>query len=327
MPELNPIHTLHRDEHHHWLGEQLETPDRESASGFHFTSAYTENPYGWYLKYIRGYTLIFTKRALIKGAALHKAAEAAYLFHNRDDCLATYIAVMRHRKEEYEHPDHYLEDVDTGKLMLAKWYDTWVDQDFEEYHIVAVEQQWEVPLRNGFTMTVRPDQVLQRKSDGKFFLKDIKSTGWSITNAHEYLAGGDQSTSYQWAFNRMFPDLVCGGLISDIMYKNRSVVKAERPGIIVRSGRYMEEFEMGTIGALMEMSQKVKALSEGWPAHILFRRNGKDESFFGSEWPDVYRADLPSMGEAPYGYKIDTWAQERAKAVLENIEITGVNND
>jgi hypothetical protein len=304
-----------------WLDEQISAPGRESPAGFHMVSYYNENPYGWYLRYIKGYRPIHTKPPLIMGGALHSAAEAAYLYHDREKTLKTYDQILRSRRKEYAEEEAFHKDLADGSAMLPVWYDTWVDRDFAEYDILEVEKQHEVPLADGsLFLTVRPDQVFRRKSDGKIYVKDIKSSRWSITKAHEYLSGMDQSTCYLWAAKKLWPKNIIAGLMSDIMYKNRSVVKAERPGVVFRTDANLAEFELEIIGLVTEMNQKVEALAHDYPVPMLFPRNGKDESFFGSEWPGIYRATLPPDGEAPFGYKIDDWTVDQAKKWLQKGE-------
>ena len=295
----------------------IEAPDRESPAGFHFISYYIENPYGWYLRYIRGYRPKFTKPALILGSALHSACEIMYKTWVKEDVMAAFAHIMRARKPEYEDVDKWRGDLDDGNAMLSKWYDTWCEYDQKTYNILHVEDKFAVPLPNGYYMTVKPDLVVEEKVDGKpIRILDHKSSRRSMGMAHEYLAGSDQCTSYLWAIGQLYPGRKITGVESDVLYKNRSKVDAQRVGIIQRSDREIAEFQLGMIGALSEMSQKVKGLAAGWPPHLLFPRNGKDESFFGSEWPHIYRGPLPEdPTECPFGYEIDTWTIDHTKKI------------
>lgn len=291
-----------------WLDNLLANPGRESHTGYHYIYAYVQDPYGWYLKYVRHLKPIHTKPALIMGGALHSAIEAAYRFDSEDSCLKTFKSVMQSRKAEYIDTPTYLEDVSDGTAMLKCWLAAWLRYDFTTYHLLHIEDEFSLPLSNGMLITVRPDLIVARKTDGNLRILDHKSTRWSIPKAHASLEGTDQSTSYIWAVQQLYPSNVLDGVESDILYKNKSVVKAERVALVQRTAHYIAEWELATCGILDEIARKVRLLEEGYPAAYLFPRNSFAESYFGSEWPDIYRATLPDdPSTPPYGYTIDAW--------------------
>jgi hypothetical protein len=229
---------------------------------------------------------------------------------------------MRARKGEYEDPDRWSKDFEDGSAMLRFWADRWLEHDKTSFRVLHVEDKFAVPLPNGYYMTVKPDLIVEDKQDpGKpIRIIDHKSSRWSMGKAHDYLAGSDQPTSYIWATSQLYPGRKILGVESDVLYKNRSKVDAQRVGIVQRSKRELAEFQLEMIGAISEIAQKVKGLQQGWPPHLLFPRNGKDESFFGSEWPYIYRAELPEdPNEAPYGYEIDAWTQDYTRKIASKI--------
>lgn len=304
------------------INKMVAEPERESSAGYHFISYYIENPYGWYLRYIRGYRPKFTKAPLIMGSALHHGCEITYQTWDKTDTLSAFGETMKSRQHEYEDPEQYKKDLEDGRLMLTKWYDTWAEHDRANFNVLHVEDKFAVPLPNGYFMTVKPDLIVELKEAGHPILcLDHKSSRWSMGKAHDYLAGSDQPTSYIWALSQLYPGRKILGVQSDVLYKNRSKVDAQRVGIVQRDAREIAEFQLEMIGALSEIAQKVKGLAAGWPAHLLFPRNGKDESFFGSEWPYIYRSALPEdPTEAPFGYVIDEWTKSYVNKVVEMVD-------
>jgi len=284
------------------------TPGGASAIGHHFIQAYNQNKWGFYLRYIRGLRKKTTKPPLIFGGCIHDAKEAYYAFgFDEDFMLDVFLEVMNARQKEYEDHNVYLKDVERGRKMLFFWANTWGEADQAAYDIIEVEGQHEFQLANGLPVSVRWDLLAQRKDNKKYYLFDTKTTGYSVMKSYESVTGQDQATMYLLAGSKVYPNASIVGLIPDIMYKRQSVVKAERPGIVLRSKRDLVEYEQELIGLHMEMTQKIIALEQGFPyPHMLFPRNGKDDSFFGTEWPDIYRGGLPSdPKKAPVGYVID----------------------
>jgi hypothetical protein len=301
------------------VDEMLSSEQRESYAGWHFISAYLEDPYGWYLKYIRGFKPKYTKPPLIKGGAIHAAVQIAYQIQNSDQVTLAYRELIGARKSEYESIDQFNADRTDGIAMLKKWYEEWMAYDEATYNWLSIEESYVIELANGMFITVKPDRIFQQKEDGKIVFFDTKTTGWSIGKSYSQNQGIGQVDSYLLAGAQLFPNHAILGLVYDIMYKRQSVVKAERPGIVQRSERELAEFELMIIGLLIELTQKVKSL-DLYPPHFLFARNGKNESYFGTEWPYIYRAPLPPQGEAPVGYTIDDWTLNTAKNTMKLFE-------
>jgi hypothetical protein len=131
------------------IQKMVEEPDRESSAGFHFISYYIENPYGWYLRYIRGYRTKFTKPALLMGSALHSGCELMYRTWAKEDVMSAFTAVMKHSKAHYEDLDQYAKDLEDGQAMLSHWANKWLDYDRTHFNVLHVEEKFAVPLPNG----------------------------------------------------------------------------------------------------------------------------------------------------------------------------------
>ena len=293
---------------------------RESFAGFHFVSYYLEDPYGWYLRYVRGLRYRFTPSPLLMGRAIHTACEIAYTTYNRQDVIDGYKQIMRDLKQEYESFETWQNDIDDGVAMLQFWFDKWNEHDRQTYKVLAIEESYNVRLANGYMITIKPDLELETK-DQSILVLDHKTSRRSMSLAHEYLENSGQSTCYLMGLTQQkYKGRNVMGIQSDVLYKNRSKVDAQRVGIITRNKRQFAEFQLNMIGLLSEMSQKVSALAEGYPVHLLFPRNQKNESMFSHDWPNIYMDLLPEdPAEPPFNYTIDTWTKDFADKALNTL--------
>ena len=299
-----------------WLDMKIATKRGASSAGHHYIQAYNENKWSFYLRYIRGIVPLHTKPPLIFGGAIHDAKEAFYLYDfSIDACLETFDKLMRDRRVEYESLETYTEDLSRGKKMLLYWGNTYAESDKEEYELIEVEGSHEFTLANGLPVTVRWDLLVRSRKTNKYYLFDTKTTGYSVPASYKSVEGGDQVTMYLLGVSKVYPSIMSSlvGLVPDILYKKGNVVRAERPGIVMRNRNDLIEYEQELIGLFNELSQKVEALEGGFQfPHMLFPRNGKDDSMFGSDYPGIYRGTLPrDLEHAPPSYRID-------KEILEN---------
>jgi hypothetical protein len=298
-----------------WLEQQINTPDRESSAGFHFIQTFMQDPYSWYLKYVRGLKPIYTKPALTKGKILHSAIEAAYRY-DADAAMQTVNAMFAASADEYEDSEQHGQDWRDAVAMIDAWTKEWLDHDKQTYHLLHIEDQFELPLANGFIITIKPDVIMQRKSDAEIRALDHKSTGRNLMSGHQALADTDQPTTYIRALKKLYPNNTIIGVESDVIFKRKNMKEAKcaRPGIIQRTDWYLTQWEISTVAWLKDIARRVQMLDEGYPPAFAFPRG---ESHWGtSDWPDIYRAPLPEdPNEPPYGYIIDDWQRERAIAM------------
>jgi len=197
--------------------------------------------------------------------------------------------------------------------MLYFWANKYTQQDQERYRLIEVEKSHEFSLANGMNVTLRWDLLVLDLVTNRYYLFDTKTTGWSISQSYKTLELNDQPTMYLLGLSHIYPDIYerTVGLIPDIIYcrvqKTTINVQAERPGTILRTKNRIIEYEQELIGLFVEMSQKVKALEEGFPyPHMLFPRNGSHNAMFGTDWPQLYDLVLPNDPHKPIpGYTID----------------------
>lgn len=294
-----------------WLDNQINNPGRESHAGFHVIQTFFQDPYAWYLKYVRGLKPKYTKPALSKGKIVHAAIEAAYRY-GADEAKHTVNSLFKAVASDYEDTERHGEDWRDTVVMVDGWLDKWLDYDRQTYHFLHIEDMFELPLANGFIITIKPDIVLQRKSDAEIRALDHKTTGWNLMSGHNALADTDQPTTYIWALRKLYPNNRIIGVESDIIFKrsNMKAASCERVGIVQRSDWYLTQWEISTISWLKDIARRVRLLDEGYPAAFAFPRG---ESSWGTgDWPDIYRTPLPDdPNEPPFGYTIDEWSRDR----------------
>lgn len=294
-----------------WLSNHIENPSRESAIGTHFIQTFMEDPYIFYLRYVRGLRPIHTAPALIKGGIIHLAIEAACRFASPDPAIVTLNTIFKHRYTEYD--DRAVADADwrASSAMLESWLSTWLEHDLTTYHFLHIEDEFALPLSNGFQVTVKPDIIVQRKSDGEIRALDHKTTGRGPADAHRYLEEGDQATAYIWAIQKLYPNNHILGVESDVIFKrsNMREAKCTRVGIVQRSPWYLDSWEISTISWLQTIAQRVAMVEEGYPPEFAFPRG---QSYWGlRDWGSLYRSPLPEDGSPPFGYEIDSWQLDR----------------
>ena len=294
-----------------FIEDKINSKKGASSAGHHYIQLYNEDKWSFYLKYIRGLSPKYTKPPLIFGGVFHDAKEAFYLSgFNIEASIQVFKELLRARRKEYESLEEYTKDLERGPKMLFTWGNTYAQEDKETYEIVEVEGTHEFALANGMPVTVRWDLLAKDRHTGSYYLFDTKTTGFSVPATYNNVRGGDQVTMYIMGMKKVYPEMYkrLVGLIPDIIYKKGNVIRAERPGIVMRNERELIEYEQELIGLFNELSQKVEALEGGFKyPHMLFPRNGKNDSMFKSDWGDLYRAELPKNPfKAPPGYTVDS---------------------
>jgi len=307
-----------------WLSNKLTEPSGPSNAGFHFISYYLQDPWKFFLKYVLGLEPEHTPPALVFGKSIHDAIEAMLLFGSVDDMTKTFTETLKARRKEYADEKTFENDLRRGPEMLLVWANTWYEHDMQTRELIDVEATENVELANGLIMTIRTDVRWKDKSTGKVIIDDHKTTSWSVKGHYNGLQIDDQSTAYIWGTAKKHPDWRVLGLQPDVLYQKGTVVKAERPGLVVRTPYELKAFELKMIGVTQEINQKVKTYLED-PGYqqvpeYLFPRNTKDEKFFsGSSYHDVYRQPPPRKN-APLGFRWNEQLREQLTTYLKEAE-------
>jgi hypothetical protein len=258
-----------------------------------------------------------TSPALVYGGTIHKALEKLYKTHSIQKAQDTFTTELTNREKEYAEYDTFESDYLGGQRMLENYYQTFFEKDINEYHIIEGEKQYELPIgpeELNFSMTIKPDLVLQDKTTKEYLVRDFKTTGYSISKALKNAECNDQVTGYIWALNKAHPDwnLSCAQI--DILYHRRGSNKYEsfRGDEIYRTKYDLANFELTMTGIIRDVSEKVKHLNN-LPSELLFPRHGAFCGLFGCEYEDICRNDLSIYMDheilPPHGFMYDTWEE------------------
>lgn len=285
---------------------------RESRAGGHYYGSYLDCPRKWYLKYYCEIAPRYISRHLIFGGVIHQAFEA-YWRAGRDMTkgIEVFLSSLEERRLEYEKVTDFDEDRNRGPMMLAVWEQTWGDYDRENYEFVEAEQQYvmHVGPEGEFEFTIRPDLVKRDKRNNAYIIVDYKTTGYSVSKAFQAAEMNDQVTSYVWAVRTNHPEWEVPHAEIDVLYNRGQKIEAERPGAIYRTEEHLRQFEVGLVGTITEVTQKVKALDDGYPEGLLFPRNGRMCGLFGCEYEKICRTKV-ERGVVPPGFVHDVWDNE-----------------
>jgi hypothetical protein len=283
---------------------------RESRAGFHAYHHYLDCPWKHYLKYQLQIAPRYTSKHLIYGGVIHEAFNHYYT-HDFDmaSAIEYFESRLEERKEEYERFTDFQEDLIRGPKMLDAWEVAYGMPDRESFEVLESEREYVLPIGPEFTFTVRPDVVKRHKESNVVYVFDYKSTGYSIPKTIQNADCDDQLTAYIYALSKAHPEWEIGGAYIDVLYNRGSVSEACRSEVIYRDERALMQFELNFAGVIQEITQKVKALGEGYPRHLLFPRNGRICGLFGCEYASICRTD-PKEGVIPPGFKRDEWPEE-----------------
>lgn len=287
---------------------------REGPAGYHYYKLDSDCPRKWYLKYRLGLQYEFTGSPLILGGAIHEGARVYYENnYNIEKALERFAEVLTQRHGEYEHPNDYDTDLEDGLAMLRKWDETWGAYDQEHYEILEVEKEhsFRIGPNEDFLFVIRPDRIVKDRETGMYYVVDLKTTRWGISQMATAVERDDQMTAYVWGARKAYPDLEIEAAFPDIVYKRSSVVKAERPGKIVLTKYDFLSFELNMVGRIAMLSQRIQGL-EHFPNELLFPRNGSLCSRFGCEYLPICRKAV-GPEEIPLGYTRDPWVLENAQ--------------
>jgi hypothetical protein len=302
-----------------FIEREINNPPSGSPLGFHFISAYNENKWEWFLRYVRALVPIHTPTALIYGGAIHSAFEYVYTHTDVDGMVLVFKKLLQSRRDEYSDTEAYEKDLKRGPQELVFWANSWLDYDLTNYDLLGVELPIEAPLVDPLKMTMRLDLVKRDKETGDVLIVDHKTTGWSVSGTVSSMDVQDQATAYLYGLQQVHPKWYsrCLGLEPDILYHRGNSMKAERPTILTRTRDDLARFRLEMQGLMVEMAQKVQAYVEGrYHPYQLFPRNGKDAGMFGRvDYADLQRGPLPKdPRQAPAGYRVD---HELLENVLE----------
>ena len=273
--------------------------ERESKSGFHFYTLYQSCPRRFYFKYLLKWMTDKIHPALLYGQAIHHAH--ADFYKNSIDIINEFIVQLNIRRELYEDRTVFMKDLDRGQSMLDTWMVKWGIDWQEREELICVEEEFMVKIGE-FNFTGRWDGVFKDKKTGRKFIREIKTTSYSVMGSYYNLFYSDQPTAYLYAWNELHPHEKIDEVQPDILYNKGRVFKPERPPNIRRSSLELEEFKLGMLGIITEITQKVKSL-ENFKSIQLFPRRGNcdGDGFYTCPYRGICRTNI-DINYVPFGF-------------------------
>jgi hypothetical protein len=296
-----------------------------TRSGFHFIESFKNCKRLWYVGQILGIRPSKKPFMLIFGGAFHVGK--AKFYTSRGDitaaCAAFRASLKGERADMEEAEKYYPFLAERGPLMLHRWADTFGRNDLANYRVLAVEKVFETRLPNGFTLTIKPDAVLQA-SNGAIYIFETKTSFFSANLQEDVVALGDQATTYLYAW-RAATGKKASGVVPGIIYWNRNSRKSEdielrRGNLITRNDYELWSYEQGVMSDLLDMSGRVRALggSHPSPPEALFPRTTSQCISYNRrcQYADICREKLEEGGPLPGGFSRDIW---KSRAALTGI--------
>lgn len=289
--------------------ENLEEVVRESSLGHHCINTFQSCPRKWYLRYYVGILPTKISKALIFGKAWHSGMEVFYRGGTIDDAYNKIISEIERAKFSFKKLEDYDESLLRVPILFRAWYEAIGTKLHDEYQVIAVEEELRPLIADKITMTIRPDAVVKRRSDGRILIPEHKTTGYSVQAMFETVDAQDQATAYCWGLVRAKPELTLnfGGLLLDVVYNHGKVTDVQQT-TLVRSQSSMIEFELSMFGLFTELAKRIRRLdADPDMVPLLFPRNGGACSTFGCEYADICRTKVARDSILGAGYFFDPW--------------------
>lgn len=293
-----------------FIQEQLETPQRESSFGYHFIMEFVENPYHFYLRYVLGIQPEKKGKALLFGGSIHTAIESFYRCEDPDP-IEVFLAIHKFKEQQYFDPKDYAEDAMKGQRMLNAWMSKIPMEEAERGRkVVEAEVQHDIVLANGFPMTIRIDRVMEER--GVHYLKEVKTTGYSISVMFDSVKRSDQVTTYLMGYLKATGKKASQVYIEpEILYARGAKAEVACPAYIMRSAYELQRNEMSLISWYARLYNALKLLEKGYPAPMAFPRNSTTNRQFPQsleglmEIPHTLLEGMAKENQLPPGYILD----------------------
>ena len=289
---------------------------RESQTGYHWINTFQGCPRKWHIKYNLGLLPTKLGKALIFGKAWHEGMDKFYNGADYATSLATIYAELDEAKLQFHTLDEYNEVRLKAEPMFKAWYEAIGLKLHDEYEVLFVEEQFEPKIADIYTMTIRPDAVVRRRSTGEILIPEHKTTGYSEQSMVENVDRGDQATAYTWGLLAVHPEFKenFAGVLLDVayarMYKGAVSGTPTAKQITITRSRYdLAAFELSMLGLFRDIASRIKKY-EARPEldALYYPRNGSSCSEFTCEYHSLCRQHLDSRTVLGAAYKVDPWS-------------------
>jgi hypothetical protein len=302
---------------------------RESASGFHFVNLYQCCPRKFYIRYFLRLKPRVIAFPLIQGGAYHEGTAAFYSGLSEKESIAIAMKIVNSEKKNLASVDDYNELKFRIPNMLHYFVESVGKSDKKQFRFLMIEKELKVPLgKSPFILTIRPDSIVQDKSNKLVYIQERKTSGFSIRVTEQAVSLGDQATSYLYGVKKM-TKLDPYGVIPDIAYWNKKSrdlnnLQFPRGAIITRTEFALHQFELGMIQLFTEINQKALAYKKGFDPLILFPRNTHYCTSFSTPccYSEICPINLERIKKTPRDMVKDTGIKAIGDLMDDEIAIT-----
>ena len=290
---------------------------RESPHGRSMLSLYKTCPRRWAFKYLKGFKSKDSTDALNLGSAIHETQALYYLGMDLDACLIELRAFLGENTHLFP----------KALEMFKAWEKELGQYDRKNCTVLAVEEEAELKLPNGYKMSVRWDRVLLDNKTKEVFISDTKTTGGSASRTLQLYSYSDQPKLYIAAVlqNKPFWLKQFTGWRTDVIYgrelkSGRVNTEVIRSAIVSYSETDIEDTLLSYADLTSEIASALLDIEAG-NATIQERFRSQNENCFNYNRLCPYHSfcsEIDSMEEPPANFELDPWIS--SKIVLDSFK-------
>ena len=284
---------------------------RESPAGGSQLKLFSQCQRKWAFKYLKGFKVKDVKEHLTYGSTIHEA-QAEFYRHDFS---------TKHAKEKIK---EMLGSKDAKTMNLKvkanKAFDEWEAKlgsyDRENCKVLEVEKEAFLILPNGYKMTVRRDGVLEDCLVDEVFIRDTKTTGWSLEGTIQNYMHSDQPILYIASATQEEPDWLSklSGWRTDCIYNKQSVWKVERSPVTTFTRDEIISTMQSYAAMTSDMAFKINSvLLDNDPIGIHFYADRARCFDFFSSCPYLpFCHEIDTIDLPPSNFIVDDWLAEGA---------------
>lgn len=279
------------------------TTDGPSPCGYHFLSEYQRCPRKWFIRYVLALKPTKTKLPLVFGHAWHAALESWLLNRNNPGSLDAAVQAgledLQLKAQEIDKPDE-LPDLRTRIIKGLPLWTAEFTRLYGSWTVNTVEDLRMVPIADNLVFSVRFDGTIT-DPDGRVYILEHKTTGWSTDKTVAGVELGDQLTGYYLAYNKTRPNVALPGLSGVLLDVTEFKSTGIKPSFwfLTRTLEDQTNMELSLVGLFNELAQKRASLQDGHPPFVLFPRSSEFCALFGCEYETICRSRLEQFELPP----------------------------
>ena len=178
-------------------------------------SIFRECPMKYKWRYIDDITPLKKSNALRIGTMFHLAVDMYYSGASDEEVMKHIIAMSDNQIAESD--PYYQEDNIIMKYTVIGMWKNYPHKDLSLYDEIHSEKETRIPMSDHVTFVCRMDRLVKLKSTGKWWLRELKTTGLPFQNFQNRVGTSAQASAYVWAMRQTGEDVQ--GIIYDFVKK------------------------------------------------------------------------------------------------------------